>query len=95
MRTRTPLHGVPRRDDRDIPQTWPTLHNGATTERGGIIWDGVDTSVIEGALFNWQITGVADDGTNLTITWQATYNGVGVDPCNATAGAGAPVFFAA
>jgi OmcA/MtrC family decaheme c-type cytochrome len=70
------------------------FHNGATTERGGVIWDGEDTSVTEGALFNWQITGVADDGANLTITWQASYNGVGVDPCNATPGAGAPAFFA-
>ena len=70
------------------------VHNGATTERGGIIWDGVDTAVTEGALIDWTITDVADDGTDLTITWQASYNGTGVDPCNATAGAGAPVFFA-
>jgi OmcA/MtrC family decaheme c-type cytochrome len=70
------------------------VHNGATTERGGIIWDGVDTSVTEGALIDWTITGVTDDGTDLTITWQASYNGVGVNPCNATAAAGAPVFFA-
>ena len=34
------------------------------------------------------------DGTDLTITWQASYDGVGVDPCNATAGEGEPVFFA-
>jgi len=78
----------------DIPQTVADAHNGATTERGGVIWDGEDTSVTEGALFNWQITGVADDGANLTITWQASYNGVGVDPCNATPGAGVPAFFA-
>jgi OmcA/MtrC family decaheme c-type cytochrome len=69
-------------------------HNGATTERSGVIWDGVDTSVTEGALIEWLITDVADDGTNLTITWEASYDGTGVDPCNATAGAGAPVFFA-
>jgi OmcA/MtrC family decaheme c-type cytochrome len=69
------------------------VHNGATTERAGIIWDGVDTSVTEGARIALTITGVADDGTDLTITWQATYDGVGVNPCNATVGAGAPVFF--
>ncbi len=69
-------------------------HNGLTTPRSGVIWDGLDTSVTEGARIDWTITGVADDGTNLTITWQANYDGVGVDPCNATAGAGAPVFFA-
>ena len=68
------------------------FHNGATTGRGGIIFDGVDTSVAEGAKFVWEITGVVDDGTNLAISWQASYDGVGVDPCNATAGTGAPVF---
>jgi len=69
-------------------------HNGATTERGGIIWNGVDTSVTEGAKFDWKITGVVDDGTNLKISWGATYNGLAVNPCNATVGAGAPVFHA-
>jgi OmcA/MtrC family decaheme c-type cytochrome len=70
------------------------FHNGATTERGGIIWDGADTSVTEGAKFTWEITGIVDDGTDLAISWQASYDGVGVDPCNATVGVGAPVFFA-
>ena len=70
------------------------VHNGSTTERGGIIWDGLDTSVTEGAKIAWQITDVADDGTNLSITWQASYDGAGVDPCNATPAAGAPAFFA-
>ncbi|MDV7390028.1 hypothetical protein RZS08_01690, partial [Arthrospira platensis SPKY1] len=67
-------------------------HNGLTTERAGIIFDGVDTSVSEGAKIDWQITGVVDDGTELAISWTATYEGVGVNPCNATAGPGAPVF---
>ncbi len=62
-------------------------HNGLTTERGGIIFDGVDTSVTEGALFDWEITGIVDDGVNLAISWQASYDGVGVDACNATAAA--------
>ncbi|MGD9386825.1 MAG: hypothetical protein PVI87_01215 [Gammaproteobacteria bacterium] len=69
-------------------------HNGLTTERGGIIFDGVDTSVVEGDKIEWLITGVADDGANLSITWEASYDGTPVDPCNATAGPGAPVFFA-
>ncbi len=69
------------------------FHNGVTTGRGGVIWDGVDTSVAEGAKFDWEVTGVVDDGVDLAITWQASYDGVGVDPCNATVGAGAPVFF--
>ena len=47
----------------------------------------------EGERFAWEITGVVDDGVDLAISWQATYDGVGVDPCNATVGAGAPVFF--
>jgi len=71
------------------------FHNGATTERGGIIWDGIDTSVTEGAKFDWQITGVDDDGVNLAISWQASYEGVPVDPCNDTLGPGAPTFHAA
>ena len=70
-------------------------HNGLTTGRGGVIWDGVDTSVTEGARFVWEITGVVDDGTNLAIDWIASYDGVGVDPCNATLGPGAPTFHAA
>jgi len=68
------------------------FHNGLTTERGGIIWDGEDTSVTEGAKFDWRITGVNDDGTKLAITWTVSYANVGVNPCNATVGVGAPVF---
>ena len=70
------------------------FHNGLTTGRGGIVWNGVDTSVTEGAKFVWEITGVVDDGTNLAISWQASYDGVGVDPCNATPAAGEPAFHA-
>ena len=70
------------------------VHNGAITGNDGVIWDGVDTSVTEGAKIALEITDVADDGTDLSITWIASYDGVGVDPCNATAGPGAPVFFA-
>ncbi len=69
------------------------FHNGLSPAfRRGPILDGVDVSVAEGAKFDWQITGIVDDGTNLAISWQASYDGVGVDPCNATAGPGAPVF---
>ncbi|NNL63752.1 MAG: hypothetical protein HKO69_08050 [Woeseiaceae bacterium] len=65
---------------------------GIVTGRGGPIYNGVDLSVAEGAKFDWAITSMVDDGVNLTFTWQASYNGVGVDPCNATVGVGAPVF---
>jgi len=76
------------------PQTVAAMHNGSLTERSGVIWDGEDLSVTEGAKIAWTITDVADDGTDLTITWQASYDDVGVNPCNATAGEGTPVFFA-
>jgi hypothetical protein len=33
------------------PATVADFHNGIETERGGIIWNGVDTSVTEGAKF--------------------------------------------
>jgi hypothetical protein len=69
-------------------------HNGQVTERGGIIIDGEDTSITEGERIDWQITGVVDDGVNLAITWTASYDGTGVDPCNDVVGPNAPVFFA-
>jgi OmcA/MtrC family decaheme c-type cytochrome len=69
-------------------------HDGARTERGGVIFGGIDTSVTEGKKFDWLITNVADDGANLEITWQASYDTVGVNPCNDVVAAGAPVFFA-
>jgi OmcA/MtrC family decaheme c-type cytochrome len=69
------------------------FHNGLATERAGLIWDGADVSVTEAEKFVWEITGIIDDGVNLAISWQASYEGVGVDPCNDTAGVGAPVFF--
>jgi OmcA/MtrC family decaheme c-type cytochrome len=83
--------------DPSVPQTVAQAHNGATTERGGIIWDGEDTSVTEGAKFAWTITGVVDDGTDLSISWTATYDDgvapIGLDPCNAVSAEG-PLFFA-
>ena len=68
-------------------------HNGLATGRSGLIWDGADVSVTEAEKFVWEITGIIDDGVNLAISWQASYEGVGVDPCNNTVGVGAPVFF--
>lgn len=68
------------------------FHNGLETPRHGFIYDGVDTSIVEAAKFDWAITGMVDDGVNLTFTWQASYDDVGVDPCNDTVGVGAPTF---
>jgi OmcA/MtrC family decaheme c-type cytochrome len=75
------------------PATVTAFHNGAATERGGIIWNGVDTSVVEGDKIAMAITGIVDDKTNLKITWTAKYNGADVSPCNATVGPAAPLFF--
>ncbi len=66
---------------------------GIVTARGGQIFNGVDTSVSEAERFTWEITGIVDDGVNLAISWQATLDGVGVDPCNDTVGPLDPVFF--
>ena len=67
-------------------------HNGLVTGNDGVIYGGVDTSVVEGEKFVWKITSMDDDGTNLTFTWEASYDTVPVDPCNETVGPGAPTF---
>ena len=75
------------------PATVTGFHNGlAPAFRRGPILDGEDVSVTEGAKFDWQITGIVDDGANLAIDWVATYGGVGVDPCNDTVAVDAPAF---
>jgi OmcA/MtrC family decaheme c-type cytochrome len=72
------------------------FHNGLATERAGVIWNGVDTSVVEGDKIDMQITGVSynADKTQMSITWTAKYNAVSVNPCNTTPAAGAPAFHA-
>ncbi len=75
------------------PATVVSFHNGlAPAFRRGPIFNGEDVSVTEGAKFDWQVTGIVDDGVNLAISWTASYDGVGVDPCNDTVAAGAPAF---
>jgi OmcA/MtrC family decaheme c-type cytochrome len=71
--------------------TLADFHNGQKTERNGLIWNGSDQSVIEGAKFALAITGVTRAAGNYQVTWTATYNGVAVDPCNADFAVG-PVF---
>jgi OmcA/MtrC family decaheme c-type cytochrome len=68
------------------------FHNSLETERVGIIWNGEDLSVKEGPNFTWKIDNIVDDGTNLKISWSATYKGAAVDPCNTVIGANAPLF---
>jgi OmcA/MtrC family decaheme c-type cytochrome len=76
-------------------ETVTDFHDGLETERVGIIHDGKDLSVTEGAKFNWKITGIVDDKTNLKISWTAEYpKGTPVDPCNTTVTATAPGFHA-
>jgi OmcA/MtrC family decaheme c-type cytochrome len=76
-----------------LPATVADFHNGLETERVGIIWNGVDTSVEEGKRFTWKIDNIVDDGTNLAISWSATFDGSPINPCNTTASATAPVVF--
>jgi OmcA/MtrC family decaheme c-type cytochrome len=65
-----------------LPDTVAEFHNGLETERIGIIWDGEDKSVTEGARFTWKIDNIVDDGTNLAISWSATFDGSPINPCN-------------
>jgi OmcA/MtrC family decaheme c-type cytochrome len=76
------------------PGTHAGMHNlqVLTTERGGLIWDGFDASVREGARINTQFTGVTRSGNNLAITWTATVDGIPVDPCNTVVGPDAPTW---
>ncbi|ALC15480.1 putative multiheme cytochrome c [Desulfuromonas soudanensis] len=79
-------------DGTTVPDTAAGFHNGLTTERAGLLWDGYDASVTQGARVNHQITGVVRTGDDLAITWGATVDGVAVDPCNTTATVDAPTF---
>lgn len=77
------------------PATVTDFHNGLLTGRNGVIWDGTDVSVTEGAKVDMQITGITRTGNDLAVTWTAAYDGTAVNPCNATVAAGAPIFHAA
>lgn len=77
------------------PGTVAAFHNGLQTERSGVIWNGQDLSVVEGAKVDMQITGVTRTDNNLAVTWTAKYDGATVDPCNAVATVGNPAFHAA
>jgi len=74
--------------------TVAAMHNGLRTERSGLIWNGQDMSVEEGAKVDMQITGVSYSGNDLKVTWTASYNGTPVNPCNTTVAANAPIFHA-
>jgi OmcA/MtrC family decaheme c-type cytochrome len=76
-----------------LPATVADFHNGLETERVGIIWDGEDQSVAIGKKFTWKIDSIVDDGTNLKISWSATFNGNPINPCNTTASATTPIIY--
>ena len=83
-------------DGATAPATVGTMHNrfkdGTYTANGGLVYNGEDLSVKNGDLTDLAITGVTRTGSNLAITWTATYNGVAVNPCNATPSATTPSF---
>jgi OmcA/MtrC family decaheme c-type cytochrome len=74
-----------------------TFHNGLMTGRAGLLWDGQDQSVVQGARIAMAVTGVAAPdasfANSLTVTWSATLDGAAVDPCNQDTTTGNPVFF--
>lgn len=70
------------------------FHNGLMTERGGLIWDGQDVSVVAGNKVDLNITGITRSGANLLVSWTADYNSLPVDPCNTTVASAAPIFHA-
>jgi OmcA/MtrC family decaheme c-type cytochrome len=83
------------------PASAKDFHNGQMTERNGLIWDGQDMSVTEGAKVDMQITGVTRTAAvapatedSLVITWTASYNDAPVNPCNTTVSTTAPIFHA-
>jgi OmcA/MtrC family decaheme c-type cytochrome len=78
-------------DGSQAPNTLAQVHNGQKTERNGLIWDGSDVSVDEGAKFVLAVTGVTRSGSNYLVTWTARYNGSAIDPCNTDFAVG-PVF---
>lgn len=70
------------------------FHDGLETERAGLIWNGADQSVVQGARFALTITNVTfDPGSPGTIgvSWTASLDGTLVDPCNTDTTTG-PVF---
>jgi OmcA/MtrC family decaheme c-type cytochrome len=68
-------------DGGTAPQFVTSFHNGSYTERGGLIWNGQDVAVVEGAKIATTINSVARSGSKLVVKWAATYNGTAVDPC--------------
>jgi len=72
-------------DGATAPANVGAMHNNGLdhmyTERGGLVYDGVDLSVSEGAKTVMTINEVKKVDNNLVIKWGATFNGVATDPC--------------
>ena len=62
------------------------FQDGIVTERGGVIWNGVDTSVVERVKIQMQMTCTVYYKTKLKASALGPYNnnGIAVNPCNTT-----------
>jgi len=78
------LHAIAT-SHRCCPPRSLTSTTASRPSRVGVIWDGEDRSVSEGKRFTWKIDNIVDDGTNLAISWSATFDGSPINPCNTTA----------
>lgn len=75
--------------------TIANYHDGLETERAGLLVGGEDLSLVLGKKFKINVVGVADNGTDTTVTWNVvdpTNANTTYDACNADFAAG-PVFF--
>lgn len=83
-------------DGATAPATMGAIHNKYVdhtyTANGGLVYNGIDLSVTNGAKADVQITGVTRTGSKLDITWTAKYDGATIDPCNATPSTTVPSF---
>ena len=83
-------------DGATAPGTMGAMHNkfkdGTYTANGGLVYNGEDLAVKNGAKTALAITSVTRTGNNLAINWTATYDGAAVNPCNATPSATTPSF---
>lgn len=83
-------------DGNTAPATMGAMHNkavdGTYTAMGGLVYNGVDLAVVNGAKAEVKIDSVTRTGDKLAVKWSAKYNGTAVDPCNATPSTTVPSF---
>ena len=76
------------------PRRWPASTTGSRPSGPGSSGTPPISRWCWAGTSSWSVTGVCKSGTNLVVTWGATYDGTPVDPCNATVATG-PVFIGA